>query len=203
MNIKFVGCHPNNFQVGRGGKKIDQVVLHWIVGTLASADATFQNPNRFASATYGIGHTEIHQYVKEENTAFANGNFDSNQRAVSIEHEGGPNLPISEDTYQTSIKLVADICKRNNIPCDRFHIRRHNEVSNTPTQCPGNLDIDRIVREAAKLVNVAPPTPPEDEFYRVMYKGKQLGAFRTNPITRIENLQKFADDIKAVVLGAK
>src|SRR3990167_10110797 len=114
--MKFIPAHSNNFMVGRNGTTIDRIVLHWIVGTLESADATFKNPDRIASANYGIGDDEIHQWVKDEDTAFANGNWEMNLRALSIEHEGRPDLPISEKTYQTSIKLVAELAKKYSIP---------------------------------------------------------------------------------------
>ena len=204
LNITQVTIPQSNYQKGRGGKKIEFVVLHWIVGNLAAADASFQNPQRIASATYGIGHTEIHQYVKEEDTPYTNSNFDSNQRSVTIEHEGGQLLSNgtrqtpSEDTHKTSIQLVADICKRNNIPCDRAHVKKHSEIS--ATQCPGSLNIDRIVTEAAKIVNapVTPPTPPSDDLYRVTHKGTQLGAFAKNPIDRIDELEKRMVQINAL-----
>lgn len=148
MNIIWKGAHPNNYQTGRQGNTIKGIVVHWIVGSLESADATFQNPQRIASATYGIGDEEIHQYVKEEDTAYANGNLLSNRTTISIEHEGGPNIPITDATYKTSAQLIADICKRYNIPLNREHIKGHKEVSDKATACPGALDIDRLIREA-------------------------------------------------------
>lgn len=160
MKITWKPAHPNNYGVGRNGILVDRIVLHWIVGSLTSADATFANPNRLASANYGVGSKEIHQYVSETNTAWHAGNFEMNQRSIGIEHEGGPNLPISEETYLTSIELVADICRRYSIPCDRTHIRKHSEVSNSPTICPGTLDVDRIIREANKLLATLPVVPP-------------------------------------------
>lgn len=149
MNITWIGAHPNNYMVGRNGQTVQGLVLHWIVGTLESADKTFQNPDRIASATYGVGGRAVHQYVREEDTAYGNGNWNSNLTTISIEHEGGPNLPISEETYQTSIKLVAELCQKYSIPLDRQHIKGHKEVSNTPTTCPGTLGIDRIIRDSA------------------------------------------------------
>lgn len=153
MNVKWIGAHTNNFESGRGGKTISQIVLHWIVGTLGAADATFNDGRRRASAHYGIGGQQIHQYVREQDTAYHAGNFDVNQRSIGIEHEGGPELAISEETYQTSAKLVADIAERNDIPLDREHVRMHREIS--ATQCPGTLDIDRVIREARAILQQA------------------------------------------------
>lgn len=161
MNIKWIGCHSNNFGKGRNSEKVKYIVLHWIAGTLESADATFANPNRKASAHYGIGGNTIHQYVKEEDTAWHCGNLTKNRQSIGIEHEGGPELPISEATIQTSIKLVADLCKRYTIPADRTHIFKHSEIK--PTQCPGTLPVERIVEEVSKLLSPAPPALTDDE----------------------------------------
>jgi len=142
MTIKWIGCHPNNFG-SRYSNKINKIIVHWIVGTLESADATFQNPNRVASAHYGVGDNDVHQYVKEEDCAYHAGNLMVNRQSIGIEHEGGPDLPISDATYQTSAQLIKDICQRHNIPIDRDHIKGHREIS--ATQCPGTLDIDRLI----------------------------------------------------------
>ena len=153
MDIKQVPAHTNNYGVGRNGQTVNKIIVHWIVGTLESADVTFQRATRKASAHYGIGDNEIHQYVQEEDTAWHASNLTVNRESVGIEHEGGWLLPDeksrqepSEETHKTSGLLVADICKRYNIPIDREHILPHNKYSNT--QCPGTLDIDKIISYA-------------------------------------------------------
>lgn len=152
MKKTWIGAHSNNFELGRRGNKVSMIIIHWIVGTLKSCDATFNNPNRGASAHYGIGGNEVHQYVTEQDTAYHAGSFDVNLKSIGIEHEGGPSIPIIESTYQSSIELVAELCKRYKIPANRDHIKMHREVSRTGTQCPGTLDIDRITREVAKRI---------------------------------------------------
>ena len=162
LNIKWVGAHANNFGVGRNGLKVNKIVMHWIVGSLASADTTFNSPTRLASAHYGVGPNEIHQYVKEENTAWHASNLTVNREAIGIEHEGGWLLSDgtrskpTEETLRRSAELVADICKRYNLPLDRNTIRIHKEFK--ATQCPGTLDVDRIIA-LAKEINAPIPQP--------------------------------------------
>jgi N-acetyl-anhydromuramyl-L-alanine amidase AmpD len=170
MHIKWVGAHPNNYGAGRDGKTIKKVVMHWIVGTLASADASFANPNRRASAHYGVGPDEIHQYVKEEDTAWHAGNLDVNKESIGIEHQGGPDLPIDPRTILNSAELLAGICKRYNIPLDRNHIKLHREIK--ATQCPGTLDVDEII-DVAKEINNAPtePLPISEPNAKIDFKG--------------------------------
>lgn len=164
--MKQVPAHSNNFGVGRAGQTIKYVIVHWIVGSLSSADATFQNPNRKASAHYGIEDNEIHQYVQEKDTAWHASNLSINQQSIGIEHSGGELLSDntrrkpSEETHQTSGKLIGEICRRYNIPIDSEHILPHKNFSST--QCPGTLDIN-------KLISIAKGTPMAD-----VYKGYDL-----------------------------
>jgi N-acetyl-anhydromuramyl-L-alanine amidase AmpD len=125
--------------------KIDRVVVHWIVGNLASADAVFAKVDS-TSAHYGIEDNTIHQYVAENRVAYHAGNYPMNQRSIGIEHSAAPDRPASEATYQTSGKLIAEIAKRHNIPLDRTHIIGHKEVK--ATQCPGTIDIDKLIKIA-------------------------------------------------------
>lgn len=133
-------------------KPITHIVIHWIVGNLASADATFKNPTRNASAHYGIEDSTIFQWVDEAHTAYHAGNYAYNQKSIGIEHSASPDRPASEATYQTSGKLIAEIAKRYSIPLDRTHIVGHKEVS--ATQCPGTMDIDKLISIAKGGVNV-------------------------------------------------
>lgn len=151
MTIDFIPANGKNFTIGRQGNTPQYVVCHWIVGHLAAADATFQDPNRVASAHYGVEGSTVHQYVRDKDTAYANGNWDWNLKALSIEHAGGPDIPITDATYETSATLIADLCRQYAIPLDRDHVKRHQEVSDNPTACPGALDVDRLVRRAREL----------------------------------------------------
>ena len=108
MIITWIGSP--NFDDSR--KKIIQVVIHWMVGTLKATDAVFQDTVRNTSAHYGIEDDVIHQYVKEEHTAYAVGVYGRNQEIISIEHSASPDRPASNSTYSTSAWLVADIIKK-------------------------------------------------------------------------------------------
>lgn len=165
MNIIWKGAHPNNYGINRGGKTINKVVMHWIVGTLSSADATFLSSSRKASAHYGVGPTEVHQYVNEKDTAWHASSISINQESIGIEHEGGHfvngvRLKPVEATLKNSAELLASVCKRYNIPLDRDHIKLHKEVrppSQGTTECPGTLDVDRIILLAKGVM-----APPQD-----------------------------------------
>lgn len=163
MNIKQVPAHRNNY----GDKRkypVTKIVLHWIVGELSAADATFQNPTRKASAHYGVGSDgAIHQYVAENYVAWHAGpkvNFES----IGIEHAGGQlingtrKVP-TQACIDASAELVADLCKRYNLPCNRTHIKVHNEYM--ATTCPGTLNVDYIISKANQIMGGTPSSKYE------------------------------------------
>lgn len=154
MSVTWIGSP--NFSGGRMGFKPSKIVIHWMAGTMAAADATFQNTQRQTSAHYGVEDTKVHQYVRESDTAWHSGKWLTNLQSIGIEHSAQPGRNASDATYRSSGQLVAEICKRWGIPLDRAHIIKHSEV--IPTQCPGTVNLDRIISEAKSyLAN-------EDEF---------------------------------------
>ncbi len=150
MNITWVGSP--NFDSNR--KQIKKIVIHWFgIGTLAGADATFQKAGG-TSAHYAVSDNIVHQYVKEEHVAYHAGNYSVNQESIGIEHDANPDKPLSEDSYKTSAQLIAELCKKHNIPLDRQHIIKHSEVPRA-TSCCGTVDVD-------KLISLAKGTMPEE-----------------------------------------
>lgn len=125
---------------------IKYIVLHWIgMGTAESAANYLCKETTKASAHYILGPTD-YQLVKEEDTAWHAGQWDMNTQSIGIEHEATPDFPATEETYRKSAQLVKEICKRYNIPVDGEHIIKHSSV--VATQCPGSLDVERIIRMA-------------------------------------------------------
>lgn len=145
MSVVFIGSP--NFSQGRGGKPISLIVVHHTAGTLAGADAVFQDTVRNTSAHYGVGRGgEVHQYVLEEDTAFQAGVYDINQRSVGIEHEDLNADDYTDIEYQTSAALIREICIRYNLPINANTIQPHRAF--VATACPGSLDISRLIELA-------------------------------------------------------
>ena len=126
---------------------ITTIVIHWIVGNLAAADAVFAKLGG-VSAHYAVEDSTVHQYVPENKVAYHAGVYLVNQQSIGIEHSASPDRPASDLTYETSGQLIAEIAKRYNIPLDRAHIKGHKEYK--ATQCPGTMDIDRLISIAKK-----------------------------------------------------
>jgi hypothetical protein len=145
MNISWIGSP--NYTKGRQGASIDKIVCHWMAGTLSSTDSVFQNTTRQTSAHYGVGQDgQVHQYVKESDTAWHAGNWDANITSVGIEHEGGPGIPITDSVYQTSGELIASIWQRVG---RQLPLRKHSNFK--ITQCPGTLDLNRLTDIATRI----------------------------------------------------
>lgn len=147
---------PKNYGVGRPAP-ISRITFHHIVGDAPSAVATFQNPNRGASANYVIGSDgRIFQMVADGNTAWCDTNLASNQITISIEHAGGlPSVPYTDAMYEASARLVAWLIQTYGIG----DFKRHKQVALKATACPGDLNVERIIARARVLIAQANPTP--------------------------------------------
>lgn len=139
--IKLLNKH---FTPGRGGKKIDKVVIHHNAGVL-SIDQIWQVwQDRAASAHYQITTTgEIGQLVWDRDTAWHAANQHINQTSIGLEfsNSAGANVdwPIADRTIEEGAHLVAAICKYYKLgrPQVGKNVRFHREF--TSTSCPYHL----------------------------------------------------------------
>ena len=155
MNVIRKSCSPYNFMPGGPGVlRPAAIVIHISEGTLASADAWFNNDAALVSAHYCVGRGgEVHQYVtSEEDTAYHAGspaesdvatpcgrmsNPNSYTASVSSTKAGASGSMDSTDAqYATSAELVGEIARRWSIPIDADHIVMHREIRGNKT-CPG------------------------------------------------------------------
>jgi N-acetyl-anhydromuramyl-L-alanine amidase AmpD len=149
MAIQWRGPVPaSNYTVGRDGTTVQLIVNHWTVVMFEGAVRRFKNPASILSAHYVIGSDgRIGQLVSENDTAYHAGVFSVNQRSIGIEHEAGPTMPPSDALYAASARLHADIASRHNLRLEvGATVLPHHAI--VPTECPGTLDLDRIVRQA-------------------------------------------------------
>lgn len=138
---------------GRGGAKVQYIVIHDTEGGWDASVSTLQNdPGK--SVQYIIGTDgKVVQFVTEETTAWHAGNFHFNQRSIGIEHVGYSTKPYTEANYAASAKLVDHLAKKYAVPRDRAHIIGHDQVPNgnrisqsaapcgdSPKACGKNLD---------------------------------------------------------------
>lgn len=161
-------AYSGNFTSGRQGSDIWGIVIHHAASTsLESVGQVFSTPGRMGSAHYGVKGTNIHQYVLEEDGAWHAGDYWANMGTIGIEtvnSTGAPNWRVDDATFNTLVKLVADIAKRNNLGKLKFdpdgycpNLSAHRNWA--PTQCPGDYLYSKM-NELAEKVNAInyPPT---------------------------------------------
>lgn len=179
VNI-VVPANENNYMVGRNNVKISEITIHHMAGVLTAEECgrIFQNPNRLSSTHYGIGKNgEIGLYVDERNTAFANGNFESNLRSVTIETSNssvGGDYPVSDVVLQKLIELVADVAKRNNLGklVNGVNLTPHNKY--TVTACPGKYLLSKMeyIADEANRINGYSDKKTNEEIATEVIEGK-------------------------------
>lgn len=160
-----------NYSTGRKGKyPIDTVVIHVTEGSAESTRAWFHDPASQVSAHYLVTKKGVvWQFVREDDTAWGNGRVDNptaqavvdriesnpNWWTISIEHEGSGNEDLTDAQRTASLQLIRDIRTRHfRVLFDRRHILRHNEIF-APKECPGAIDVDRLVRELNLFADVS------------------------------------------------
>lgn len=167
MQIQWRPASPGNFLQGRQGKQVDRVVIHVTDGTLRGSAAWFADPKSNVSAHFIVGMDgTVIQCVSVENAAYHAGDWGMNLRSIGIEHEGqpskGPWTP-SEAQLEASADLVAELCRRFNIPPHRAHIIAHSEVNPNRAarhNCPGpTWPWGKYVEEVQARLKPAAPQP--------------------------------------------
>lgn len=153
---------------------IDKITIHHMAGNLSveTCGNLFANPNREASANYGIGSDgRVGLYVDEGDRAWASASPSNDNRAVNIEVANcatGGDWPVSSAAYNKLIDLCVDICQRNGIKTINYtgdadgNLTEHRMFM--ATACPGPYLHERMPQIAA-AVNArlgAAEAPAED-----------------------------------------
>lgn len=159
----IINKYTPHFSAGRLGYKPEIIVLHIIEGSQVSCDSWFANPISKVSSNYSVGFTgEIHQYVKDEDAAWAQGTVSNpsftlykpgvnpNVYCLSIEHEGTDLANGPEPQINATVGLIRSLATKWNIPIDRNHIIGHYQIRSTKPNCPATNKsiIDTIIKKA-------------------------------------------------------
>ena len=173
---------PNNlYNKGRAGHKIEYFTIHHMIildnqtrdeSPLVACRNVWVN-GRQASAHYGVSGDFVAQYVWDDDTAWSNGNLDSNRRSISVEHANKTlDMPgtendylIDEKTFFSGARLIAHGHHLFNLkPQRNVTVRRHGEF--TPTACPGpymNRNYNRyfdLMHDIYNTIKVGKPVAP-------------------------------------------
>lgn len=142
--VNYVKLSPN--YDSRDGKRITDITIHHMAGNLTVEQCGQVFQTRPASSNYGIdSRGRVGLYVDEKYASWANSNFASNQRSITIElanDRTGGNWHVSDTAINKCIELCVDICRRNGIPRLNFtgntsgNLTAHRMF--TATACPGD-----------------------------------------------------------------
>ena len=107
----------------------------------------------------------MHQYVREEDCAWHCSNWNGNNATIGIEttnSTGAPDWKVADDTFNTLVKLVAEIAKRNglgklwiNPDADYPALSGHKDWYGAATVCPGPYLYPRLqeICDRANAIN--------------------------------------------------
>ena len=165
MVTKQWWANPSNYTAGRTDK-IRGIVIHHAASTsLDSIGQVFSQPGRGGSAHYGVGGSQVHQYVREEDCAWHCSNWNGNNATIGIEttnSTGAPDWKVADDTFNTLVKLVAEVAKRNglgklwiNPDADYPALSGHKDWYGASTVCPGPYLYPRLqeICDRANAIN--------------------------------------------------
>lgn len=161
---------------------IDTITIHCMAGnlTVETCGNVFAKTSRQASSNYGIGTDgRIAMYVEEKDRSWCSSNKANDHRAVTIEvaNDGGAatGWHVSDKAMESLIKLVADICKRNDIKELKWSTNKSDRVNHkngcnmtvhrdfASKACPGAYLYEKhgyIADEVNKLLGVKSATTP-------------------------------------------
>ena len=148
--------------------KITKITIHHMSGQMTGKQCAdyFATTDREVSANYCVGYDgDIAVSVDENRRAWTSSNRANDYAAVTIEvsNDGGaPDWHVSDKALNATIRLCADICKRNGIKRLWYDgtinatLTRH--CMFTSTDCPGpylKAKTDYICAEVNKLIGAA------------------------------------------------
>ena len=178
-------------------KPIDRIVIHHNATTNKNVaiNTWLANGAAQTSAHYEVADNEIIGTVGENVSAWHSGNGTMNSRSIGIEHKnatGAPTWTISEATYASSAKLIADICKRYGFYPDATHVIPHKQVH--ATACPGGINMSKLIKMAQKVYNggkvsggsASKPAPAKRKVDQVLNVGEY---FKAKPAYRVDDMK--------------
>ncbi len=172
--VKYTKLSPNHS--GLRKQPIDTITIHCVVGhcSLETLGNIFAPVSRQASSNYGVDDNgNVGMYCEEKNRSWCTSSSANDQRAVTIEVASDTKHPyaITDGALQGTIRLCADICRRNGIPKliwknDKSLIGKPDQQNMTVHRwfdakaCPGDYIFNKlgyIADEVNKLLNVDQP----------------------------------------------
>lgn len=184
--VNYTKISPN--KTSPRNHAIDTITIHCVVGqcSIEALGNVFAPSNRQASSNYGIGPDgRIGMYVEEKDRSWCSSSASNDNRAITIEVASDTTDPyaVTQAAYESLIKLVADICKRNGIKKLVWSTNKNERVNHlngcnmtvhrdyANKSCPGEYLYSRhgdIANRVNAILNgnsgtIVPPVEEEEE----------------------------------------
>lgn len=163
-------AYSGNYSQGRQEKLRGIVIHHACAYNIDSVARTFQTKGRNGSAHYCVCGKDISLMVDESNTAWHCSNWHGNNRTIGIEtcnETLAPDYKISDETFNTLCRLVAEIAKRNGFgkleylpDGDGTGITGHKDWVGASTACPGPWLYPRLPELVKRANDINYPPAP-------------------------------------------
>ena len=175
---------------------IDTITIHHMAGNLSIETCGNLFKKKQGSSNYGVGTDgRIGCYVPESNAAWTSSNKANDERAITIEVANNTLAPywtVSDKALNSTIQLVADICRRNGIQKLVWSADKKTRVNHTnganmtmhcdfaSTACPGPylkslmgniaLAVNNLLQQSGYILNGYDYSPVFDpEYYANRY----------------------------------
>ena len=174
--VDHIHISPNR-TIGRSC--IDTITIHCVVGqcSVETLGNLFGQSSKRASSNYGVGYDgRIGMYVEEKDRSWCTSSSANDSRAITIEVASDAFAPyaIRDAAYQATIRLCADICKRNGIKSlkwkadkslighpDQQNMTAHRWFANKA--CPGDYLYYRFEDIANKVNEILGGAAPDEQ----------------------------------------
>ena len=174
----------------RNGRKIKGWIIHHAASTsLGSVLGMMSSASRQLSANYVVSGKEIVSVVPEEYRAWTSSSPKGDGERLTVEiindrvGSNDSNWTISDASYESMARLIADTSKRYGFAINRSTIIGHREVRGIygegyATACPSGIDLDRLVKLANKYKSgkaTGTPSTPKPGAARVSWEATAFG----------------------------
>lgn len=132
----FYSAHSSNFTLGREGRQPKYFTVHHMAALNDTLRYLWGNPDRNGSSHLGAFNGYAEQYVDTNDTAWCNGNWQSNLDSISCETRGD----WRNDFYdQSTLDVLTDLMYQCLKIYPNLQLTYHMDVSSSTTLCPADL----------------------------------------------------------------
>lgn len=180
MTFKYIGSTGYAGKATPRNSKTRGVIIHHAATTSLATVARMFAGTFYEVSANAIGTSSgIIQAVPENMRAWTSGSRYDNGAGADFDHERqtieiinstkAPTWKIADATYGHVAAWISYLSKKYGFPINRDTVIGHNELwkryrASYQTECPGGIDLDRLVREARSIRAGKPaPTPGEEE----------------------------------------